>query len=1677
MKKKFTLFIMMLAALLSSSSAWAQTFIQGDMKYTVLDADAKTVSVAKANNDITGNITIPSNVVNENVSYTVTEVATDGFYSTTISGITIPATVMSVNQRAFQGCHSLSNFTIEDSEKELSVVSGYDGILRGVNTDKTIYVGRDLVVTTGENPFYANVVSVTFGDKVTSIAKRLFYDQNKLYNVVIGNGVKTIGSEAFRGAGDDENVGELSVTMGENVESIGASAFDGCSKLYGISLPSNLKLIEGYAFSSSGLQSISIPASVDSIGKRAFGYCGNLSSIRFEDSDKPLKLINGYDGTFNYSQADKSVYVGRDLTFQATGSLISVGSANITSVEFGDKVTNINPQLFYDANKLYSLTIGKGVKTIGSEAFRSAGDDENVGELSVTMGENVETIGSYAFDVCSKLYGISLPSTLKLIEGYAFSGSGLGSITIPASVDSLGCRAFGYCGNLTSIRIEDSTEPLKLWRGYDGTFNYSNADKSMYIGRDLKLDADGQLFNSVTGNVTALEFGDLVTNINPYLFKESNKLYSLVIGKGVKTVGAQAFAGSGDDENVGELSVTMGENVETIGSYAFDVCPKLYSITLPSTLKLIEGYAFSGSGLGGIVIPASVDSLGKRAFGSCDNLTSIRIEDSTEPLKLWRGYDGTFNYSNADKSMYIGRDLKLDADDRLFYSGIGNVTALEFGDLVTNINPYLFKESNKLYSLVIGNGVKTIGAQAFYGSGDDENVGELSVTMGENVETIGNSAFDYCIKLNSINLPATLKTIGEWAFSMCSSLGSISIPGSVTSIGKGGFGNTPLSSITFEDGDEPCSIVLGNDATFRKPQADYSLYLGRNLVYEGNSSPFPNVTSVTIGPKTTSLPQYLFYNCDKLIWVDGGENVATMGVRPFWDCSNLQSISPLGKDLKVLPESAFEACPKLDGIVLPEGLEEIQQWAFHSCSSLTELTIPGTVKVMGTKPDGGNGYRVFYQNTAMKKLVFADSDTPLTYIETNNNGGYCRGMTNLETLYIGRDIVKAEGSVNQTIFASVANIEFGPSVTTIGTDFSQVTASTVKAPWLAPIAITNDAFNAITYSNATLWLPGGTKQAYAEAEGWKNFVNVEFASYVVSLEATKGGSLTTGDITVAGEQKAQTLIDRGNDVTFTVKPEQNYDFTSLTVNGEAVEMEENAYTYYGLYQDIDVKAIFTEKPKFDIQATVAGGTISLNGGDFLAEQTIKVYRDTDVTLSVAPAEGYQQKPAKVTVNGVDVTAQLQDNTLKIENIQEAKAIVVTFAKLQFAITAEQTQNGSIELSKQTVEWGDSFTATFKPATGYELATATVNGKDVTAEVKDNVLTVADVKEAKSVGATFKKLTFQIAAEQTQNGSIELSASTVEWGDSFTATFKPATGYELLTATVNGEDVTADVENNVLTVSDVRVNVTVGATFQKQTYAVTISGSGITVSNQNPKYGDDVTVTIDDDPDRTLVSLLVNGTDVTAQVKDGQYIIKNVTGNVTIEATFKSTKEFITMTGEYATFSCPQDLNFTGSDLRAYIASGFNKATNQALLTRVYDVPAGTGIFLVGEPGTTYKIPYSETSSYYVNLLKANLQKSTIQATEGNFTNYTFGEQAGEPGFYPIDGTATLLAQTAYMQLPTGFVVAGVKVSVVFEEDIIDGIEEFRISEQDATIYDLAGRRLGKTQRGINIVGGKKVLIK
>ncbi len=92
-----------------------------------------------------------------------------------------------------------------------------------------------------------------------------------------------------------------------------------------------------------------------------------------------------------------------------------------------------------------------------------------------------------------------------------------------------------------------------MWNGYYGSFAYSDTGKTVYVGRDLLLNDN----TSVFGNPTSAVFGDFVTTINPYMFYDNGKLASVTIGKGVKTIGIQAFYNCGSDESVSDLAVAL----------------------------------------------------------------------------------------------------------------------------------------------------------------------------------------------------------------------------------------------------------------------------------------------------------------------------------------------------------------------------------------------------------------------------------------------------------------------------------------------------------------------------------------------------------------------------------------------------------------------------------------------------------------------------------------------------------------------------------------------------------------------------------------------------------------------------------------------------------------------------------------------------------------------------------------------------------------------------------------------------------------------------------------------------------------------------------------------------------------------------------------------------------------
>ncbi len=126
--------------------------------------------------------------------------------------------------------------------------------------------------------------------------------------------------------------------------------------------------------------------------------------------------------------------------------------------------------------------------------------------------------------------------------------------------------------------------------------------------------------------------------------------------------------------------------------------------------------------------------------------------------------------------------------------------------------------------------------------------------------------------------------------------------------------------------------------------------------------------------------------------------------------------------------------------------------------------------------------------------------------------------------------------------------------------------------------------------------------------------------------------------------------------------------------------------------------------------------------------------------------------------------------------------------------------------------------------------------------------------------------------------------------------------------------------------------------------------------------------------------------------------------------------------EQVAYYCDKHLNFTDVEgLKAYVATGYDKSTGTIWLSRVYDVPARTGFLLVGGQGN-HEIPvsYNGSSSYYKNMFKGTLEGTTIQTTDGAYTNYYLSSGDEGVGFYKVtkEGGVTLSANRAYLPIPT-----------------------------------------------------------
>ena len=672
--------------------------------------------------------------------------------------------------------------------------------------------------------------------------------------------------------------------------------------------------------------------------------------------------------------------------------------------------------LYYDLN-MSTHTATVTYEKNGTDNYASLPANVKIPESVEYNGVtySVTKVANYAFANCKSLESISIPGTVVQIgETY--------------STDSGASLPFYNCTALKSVRFEDGEQGLVLGAGYynenysRGLFSYCPLEE-VYIGRNISY----QNYSSYTfwkkpefygysafynqPKLAKVTISPVVTEIPAYLFYKNASLTMTTLPK-VKKIGVSAF-----QECSKLTTLNLGEDLQVVGSNAFNGCKNVTKLTFPDAITSIGSGAFQDcSSVTEVTVGKGLKSIGANAFLNCKSFTALLLPNG---------------FTTMGESAFEGC-IKL--------------TVAKLGKSLTAVPKRAFKECIALSEMRVPATVKSIGDEAFY---NDYTLAVVS--MQEGLETIGNRVF--------YNNRGILE---------------FSIPGTVTSIGQNSFyGCTNTSVMAFEDGEGVLTIDTKNtrsaktdaldNSSYKDRKFDYFydcpieyLYLGRDLKYDysdrtniydlvGNtwkqvnraSAPFANSTTleeVEIGPKVTFVYNHLCHNCDKLSSMVFPAGIQRIYDYAFANCDNLISTT-FSVGLQGIYTSAFSSCPKLASTTFEESSDHtlgIYESAFRNCVVLENVTFPGQLSVLGNSAYSGC--------EKLKSVIFNKNEQ---YKPTLTIGDYTFNKCYLikELTFPGR--LKSIGNYTFASCVNLTNISFEDANTAVklgygaSTDYNQ----------------------------------------------------------------------------------------------------------------------------------------------------------------------------------------------------------------------------------------------------------------------------------------------------------------------------------------------------------------------------------------------------------------------------------------------------------------------------------------------------------------------------------------------------------------------------------------------------------------------------------------------------------------
>lgn len=1073
-------------------------------------------------------------------------------------------------------------------------------------------------------------------------------------------------------------------------------------------------------------------------------------------------------------------------------------------------------------------------------------------------------------------------------------------------------------------------------------------------------------------------------------------------------------------------------------------------------------------------------------FMDCVSLTSLDLRNfdtgNVENMKYM--FDNCKNMT----SLYVNSfDTRKVTDMPCMFNNCSSLTSLDISNFDTSIGVFmweLFGNCSSLESLILGDhfvsyettGSAFGGEKTFYGC---SKLNKVTFT-GDIPSSINSKLFYY---IGYVDSPVTLEVPAQYFDHYASKFDNGKFYGGYFTLRS----SEPVvvDAITFADPvvENLCLYYwdTNKDGKLTKQEAAAVMSLGdvfclnpqKTKSWQGSNGPkdglqhgnfysfdelqyFTGLTSIddeafysqqslqriTLPANVKKIGKRAFYYCWNLEAIDIPNAVETIGQGAFWSCKSAGSLS-MGSSIKTIGDAAFRDCVSLSTVVVPDGCTAIGSSAFLGCTKLDALTLPASLKNVSTfmiaytekTVDISLGSKDLWQQLQM---VCDEDEMEEGIVEQSDFKLYYNGQE-LTEVEIPQTMTKVDNRYKNC--QSVKSLTIPAIVTEIAVcAFNGCRNLTSVTSYLQnPFYIEDAAFeyedpntHNDVFTSATLYVPKGTKAKYQSQYGWKSFKSVvEMDDEPVEAEPyvayNNSGTLTfyydnqrsSRGRTFDLNSEKEIPLWLQNGLGSTVR---NVVFDVSFANARPTTAYEWFYGPNSLKTIQGIENLNTsEIENMEFMFQYCWGITELDLSHF---DTKNVKRMTQMFLGCSSLEHLTLGPLFVTGENMICHHAFSDCT-NLKTVTFTGDIPASINSKFFEGVGTADSPAALDVPEQYREHyktkfdGNKFFGGYFTLSGVEPDRPQL-------EIELSILNAID-------GIVYdEKPIYKISCKN--NGTTKFE------GRFLVKFYKPSdTGEWIANEDYPWTSFSINLGNGLM---------------PGQTSWCSSSFPKANIGQNRFEYG----------------YMTSDGT---------EFILDSVVFELRPDEHYVT----IVQTADIMTYCDENDLDFTAVEgLKAYIVPGFNNDSREAIMMNVNDVPAMTGLLLVGAP-QAYLVPKTKSSTIYVNMLKGLLKGESVPRTLNVCTNYVFMEGSQGFGFYLADeGGSYVYNKEAYLQVPTRVMNSRDFIGLTFDDTT--AINGMSIGDQPFSVYTLSGvlvrsdaSSLDGLPKGIYVVGGHKVVVK